>query len=130
MDLQETGAKAKKWGIRILVGGVLTAIAGSALYTFATLNFSYSQGERVGFVQKLSRKGWVCKTNEGELAMVNLAGQPAEKFFFTVRDDALVKKIEALDGHRVSLQYEEHRGIPSSCFGDTQYFIVGVAETK
>jgi hypothetical protein len=130
MDMKETGAKAKKWGIRILVGGVLVAVLGSALYTFATLNFSYSKGERVGFVQKLSKKGWLCKTNEGELAMVNIEGQQAEKFYFTVRDDALAQKIESFAGHRVALEYEEHKGVPSSCFGDTTYFIVGVNETK
>ncbi len=128
--MKETGAKAKKWGIRILVGGVLVAVLGSALYTFATLNFSYSKGERVGFVQKLSKKGWLCKTNEGELAMVNIEGQQAEKFYFTVRDDALAQKIESFAGHRVALEYEEHKGVPSSCFGDTTYFIVGVNETK
>ncbi len=93
LNLKETGAKAKKWGIRILVGGVLALIAGSALYTYGTLSFSYSKGERVGFVQKLSKKGWFCKTNEGELAMVNIEGQQAEKFYFTVRDDAVVQKI-------------------------------------
>ncbi len=130
LNLKETGAKAKKWGIRILVGGVLALISGSALYTYGTLSFSYSKGERVGFVQKLSKKGWFCKTNEGELAMVNIEGQQAEKFYFTVRDDAVVQKIESFAGHRVTLEYEEHKGIPSSCFGETPYFVVGVAETK
>jgi hypothetical protein len=130
MDLKETGAKAKKWGIRILVGGIVAAIAGTALYTWGSLTFSYSKGERVGFVQKISKKGWVCKTNEGELAMVNLAGQQAEIFRFTVRDDAVAAKIEALASHRVALQYEEHKGVPSSCFGDTTYFVTDVTETK
>jgi hypothetical protein len=130
MDLKDAGAKAKKWGIRILVGGVLAVVLGTALYTWASLSFSYSTGERVGFVQKLAKKGWLCKTDEGELAMVNMDGQQAEKFYFTVRDDALAQKIESFAGHRVSLQYEEHRGIPSSCFGETQYFVVGAAETK
>jgi hypothetical protein len=130
MDLKDAGAKAKKWGIRILVGGVLALVLGTALYTWASLSFSYSTGERVGFVQKLAKKGWLCKTDEGELAMVNMDGQQAEKFYFTVRDDALAQKIESFAGHRVSLQYEEHRGIPSSCFGETQYFVVGATETK
>ena len=130
MDLKATGAKAKKWGIRIVVGGILLAIAGTALYTFATLNYSYSKGDRVGFVQKLSQKGWLCKTNEGDLAMVNIVGQQAEIFHFTVRDDAVAKKIETFAGHKVALQYEEHRGVPSSCFGDTQYFVVDVSKAE
>jgi hypothetical protein len=130
MDLKETGAKAKKWAIRLVVGGLLLFVAGFALYTLATLNYSYSKGERVGFVQKLSQRGWLCKTNEGDLAMVNIVGQQAEIFHFTVRDDAVAKKIETFAGHKVALQYEEHRGVPSSCFGDTTSFVVDVSKAE
>jgi hypothetical protein len=130
MDIKDAGSTAKKWAIRIGVGSALLFVIGTGLYTLASLSYAYSKGERVGFVQKISKKGWVCKTNEGELAMVNIAGQPAEMFYFTVRDDALVKKIESFAGHRVALQYEEHKGVPSSCFGETAYFVVGVDETK
>jgi hypothetical protein len=130
MDLKQAGASSKKWAIRIIVGGGLLAVVGFVLYTFASLNYSYGKGERVGFVQKISKKGWVCKTNEGELAMVNMAGQQAEKFYFTVPDDALAQKIESFAGHRVSLQYEEHKGVPSSCFGDTSYFVVDATKTE
>jgi hypothetical protein len=130
MDLKEAGASSKKWAIRIGLGGTIVLVVGFGLYTFATLNFSYSKGERVGFVQKIAKKGWVCKTNEGELAMVNMAGQQAEKFYFTVRDDALAQKIESFAGHRVALQYEQHQGIPTSCFGDTQYFVIDANRTE
>ena len=104
-------------------------VVGSVLYTLATLNYSYSKGERVGFVQKLSKRGWLCKTEEGDLAMVNMAGQQAQMFSFTVRDDQVAKQIEDFSGHRVVLEYEEHRGIPSSCFGDTTYFVTSVRKT-
>ena len=130
MDLKEAGASSKKWAIRIGLGGTIVLVVGFVLYTFASLNFSYSKGERVGFVQKIAKKGWVCKTNEGELAMVNMAGQQAEKFYFTVRDDALAQKIESFAGHRVALQYEQHQGIPTSCFGDTQYFVIDANRTE
>ena len=130
MDLKKTGASAKKWAIRLVVGGVLLFVVGFGLYTYGTLSYSYSKGERVGFVQKLSQRGWMCKTNEGDLAMVNIAGQQAEIFHFTVRDDAMAKKIETFAGHRVALQYEEHRGVPSSCFGDTTYFVVDVSKAE
>ena len=130
MDLTQAKDEGKKWLLRVVVGGVLLVVVGSTLYTLFTINYSYSKGERVGFVQKLSKRGWVCKTNEGELAMVNIAGQQAQMFYFTVPSDEVAKQIESYAGHRVELQYEEHRGIPSSCFGDTQYFIVGVKETK
>jgi hypothetical protein len=130
MDLAKAQATGKKWLIRVVVWGVALAILGSALYTFASLSFAFSKGDRVGFVQKLSKKGWVCKTNEGELALVNMPGQQAEIFNFTVRDDAVVTQIDALAGHRVVLEYEEHKGVPSSCFGDTSYFVTGVHEAK
>ncbi len=130
MDLAKAGQESKKWLIRIAIGLVAGLVAGTSLYVFFTLNFAYSKGERVGFVQKLSKRGWVCKTNEGELAMVNMAGQQATIFLFTVPDDKLVGEIESLAGHRVSLDYEEHRGIPSSCFGETSYFVTGVKKVE
>jgi len=130
MDLKKTGASAKKWAIRLVVGGLLLFVVGFGLYTYGTLSYSYSKGERIGFVQKLSQRGWMCKTNEGDLAMVNIVGQQAEIFHFTVRDDAVAKKIETFAGHKVALQYEEHRGVPSSCFGDTTYFVVDVSKAE
>jgi hypothetical protein len=130
MDTTAIASGMKKWTTRLVAGGLVLFVLGSALYTAFTLKFSYSKGERVGFVQKLSRRGWLCKTNEGDLAMVNMPGQPAEMFYFTVHDDAVASQIEALSGHRVVLEYEEHRGIPSSCFGDTPYFVTGVHKTE
>jgi len=129
MDLAKARTEGTKWLARIAAGIVALVVVGSSLYVVFTLKFAYSTGERVGFVQKLSKRGWICKTNEGELAMVNMAGQQAQMFFFTVPDDAVVKQIESFAGHRVVLEYEEHRGIPSSCFGDTPYFVVNVKKT-
>jgi hypothetical protein len=91
-----------------------------------TLGFSYSSGERVGYVQKLSHKGWLCKTWEGELQMVAIPGSAPTIFTFSVRADSLARVIESAAGKQVSLQYEQHVGVPSSCFGDTEYFVVGV----
>jgi hypothetical protein len=129
MDLTKARTEGKKWLRRIVIATVLLVVVGSSLYMLFALKFSYSTGERVGFVQKLSKRGWVCKTNEGEMAMVNMAGQQAQMFLFTVRDDAVVTQIEELAGHRVLLEYEEHRGLPTSCFGDTEYFVVHVKKT-
>ncbi len=92
------------------------------LYTWLAVTWSYSAGERAGYVQKFSKKGWVCKTWEGELAMINMPGTLTEKFNFTVHDEAVVKKINESMGKRVSLVYEEHVGIPTTCFGDTGHF--------
>lgn len=98
-----------------------------ALYTWAALSWVYSSGERVGYVQKLSEKGFVCKTFEGELVLVSMPGTQAEKFLFTVKNQAIANKINESIGKRVSLTYEEHKGIPSSCFGETSYFVQKVS---
>lgn len=99
-----------------------------AAYTWVTLHWSYSRGSRAGFVQKFSERGWVCKTWEGELAIVNMPGSLQQVFPFTVRDEAVVKKINELMGRRVALTYEQHQGVPTSCFGETEYFVVDVVE--
>lgn len=87
---------------------------------------SYSNGERVGYVQKISRKGWTCKTWEGELTMVSIPGTSPQIFPFSVRDDSIARKLNDAAGKRVALEYEQHKGVPSRCFGETEYFITGV----
>ena len=109
-----------------LFGAIGLIIALAAMYVWLTLAWSYSEGERPGYVQKFSKKGWLCKTWEGELAMVAMPGSLAEKFQFTVRDAAVATKVEKTMGKRVALAYEEHRGVPSTCFGDTDHFVVDV----
>ncbi|MFN4290076.1 MAG: hypothetical protein ACK4E7_04265 [Permianibacter sp.] len=109
---------------------VLVLLLLFGLYTWLVLSWSYSQGERAGYVQKLSEKGWLCKTWEGELAMINVPGTLTEKFAFTVRDEATVEKINRSLGKRVALIYEQHVGIPSSCFGETGYFVTDVREVQ
>jgi hypothetical protein len=109
--------------LKILMGLVLIPIGLLALYTWATLTWTYSSGERAGYVQKLSQKGFVCKTYEGELVLVSMPGTQAEKFMFTVRDDAVAKRINETVGKRVRLIYEEHIGVPTSCFGETGYYV-------
>ena len=109
---------------------VLGVLALLALYIFIALNWSYSTGERAGFLQKVSNKGWICKTWEGELSLVAMPGAAPEKFLFTVRDEAIAQKITAAAGKRVTLNYEQHKGLPTSCFGDTDYFVTGVTEIE
>ena len=107
-----------------------SAIALFSLYVYIVLNWSYSSGERAGFLQKVSYKGWICKTWEGELSLVAMPGAAPEKFLFTVRDEAIAQKVSAAAGNRVTLNYEQHKGLPSSCFGDTDYFVVDVKEIE
>ena len=102
---------------------IVVLVAGYFLFVF---NWSYSEGERAGWIQKFSNKGWLCKTWEGEMAMVSMPGSMSEKFFFTVWDDATAEQINKLMGKRVSLHYEEKVGIPTSCFGETRYYATKV----
>ena len=105
---------------------LVSAIALFSLYVYIALNWSYSSGERAGFLQKVSHKGWICKTWEGELSLVAMPGSAPEKFLFTVRDEVVAQKVSAAAGKRVTLNYEQHKGLPSSCFGDTEYFVIDV----
>lgn len=110
----------------ILLLVFISAILLFLLYAWLSLTFDYSEGERAGFVQKFSRRGWICKTWEGELAMVNLPGAMPEIFQFSVRDDAVAARVNETLGRRVRLHYEQHKGIPTSCFGETEYFVTAV----
>jgi len=109
--------------VKWLLLTIVAIVALTALYIWAALTWSYSVGERAGWVQKFSHKGWICKTWEGELALVNMPGATQEKFFFTVRDDAVAAQITKVMGKRVSLHYEEKMGLPTSCFGETRHFV-------
>jgi hypothetical protein len=112
--------------VKVLVSIIVLAILGAAGFTWLTLHWAYSQGDRAGYVQKLSQKGWLCKTWEGEMAMVTIPGTMAEKFLFTVPSNDIAAKINASLGKRVALHYQQHKWIPSSCFGDTEYFVTDV----
>jgi hypothetical protein len=112
--------------VQYLLLGLVLIVLAFAAYLWLMLSWSYSTGERAGFMQKLSKKGWVCKTWEGELSLVALPGAAPEKFFFTVRDAAVAASINAAVGKRVVLDYEQHRGLPGSCFGETDYFVTTV----
>jgi hypothetical protein len=114
-------------GVRALLILIVLLAAGSAGWSWLTLNWSYADGERAGVLQKFSHKGWICKTDEGELAMYIVAGVAPQIWNFTVRDAGVVAQINSLVGRRVQLHYTEHRGLPSSCFGDTRYFVDKVA---
>jgi hypothetical protein len=109
--------------VTVLLGAPLGLFAA---YTLVVLNWSYSTGQRAGYVQKISRRGYVCKTWEGTLYTDIARGFRSDSFSFTVRSDSLAQVIETLGGKRVAVSYEQHIGLPSSCFGDTEYFVTGV----
>jgi len=106
--------------------GVVLIVGAVALYTWATLNWAYSEGTRAGVLQKFDHKGWLCKTYEGELALYVVGGLAPQIWYFSVRDPKTVDALEQAVGQKVQLHYTEHRGVPSSCFAETQYFVDGV----
>jgi hypothetical protein len=111
---------------KVLVGLLVLIVLGLAGFSWLALHWTYSEGERAGYVQKLSKKGWLCKTWEGEMAMVTMPGTVAEKFSFTVPSETVAAKLNAAVGKRLAVHYQQHKWIPSSCFGDTEYFVTDV----
>jgi hypothetical protein len=117
--------KRNKWLTALSILLLIPAII-IALWIWVALGYTYASGERAGYIQKISKKGWVCKTWEGELAMANLPGTMPQIFAFTVRNDSVAEILEKNIGKQVSITYEQHRGIPTTCFGETEYFVTRV----
>ncbi len=116
----------RKWLFLAIAALVVVPPLVFAAWASATLGFSYSSGERSGYIQKVSHKGWLCKTYEGELAVQSLPGAAPEVWNFSVRDKNVVDQIDALSGDKVVLTYEQHKGVPSQCFGETEYYVTSV----
>ena len=110
-----------------LGGWVLLLLAlllvGTGLWTWLTLSWAYSDGERAGVLLKFSRRGWVCKTEEGELAQYVVAGVSPQIWDFSVRDAAVAAQLNKVVGRQVQLHYTEHKGVPTGCFADTRYYV-------
>jgi hypothetical protein len=116
--------RAKRWLIRATLLLLVAVVVVFAAWTWIALSFTYSHGDRAGYVQKLSKKGWVFKTWEGELAMANLPGAMPEVFHFSIRDEAVAQRLQSALGRRVRITYDEHLGVPLNWFGETPYFVV------
>jgi len=125
-DTSAPSRKRRRWGLIASLIVLLVPALVFGAWSWITLSYSYSKGERAGYVQKFSQKGWLCKTWEGELAMVNLPGTMTEIFRFSVRNDSIASLLEKNVGKRVSVSYEQHRGVPNSCFAETEYYITNV----
>ncbi len=110
----------------ILLGIIIAPVVLFAAYTFVAVKWSYSEGDRAGTLQKFSRKGWLCKTWEGELMQPTAPGVAPTIWYFTVRDDETAGLVKAGLGEHIVLHYREHRGLPSTCFGDTRYWVDSV----
>lgn len=125
-DKPATSHWTRRRGLIVLLVVLLVPVLIFGAWSWITLNYSYSKGERAGYVQKISKKGWLCKTWEGELAMANLPGTMPEIFSFSVRNASVARLLEKNAGKKVSISYEQHRGVPTSCFAETGYYITNV----
>ena len=112
----------RRWLVRLLLLVPFLALVIAVLWTWFTLSWSYSEGERAGVLQKFSKKGWICKTYEGELALYVVGGVSPQIWYFSTRDEELAAKLSKAVGERIQLHYEEHRGVPTNCFAETPYF--------
>lgn len=115
----------RHWAWTTAVVVVVIPVLVFTIWATITLHYTYSTGERAGFLQKLSKRGWICKTWEGEIQLTAIPGAAPEKFAFTVRSDSIADVLNAMAGQHVVLTYEQHVGVPTSCFGDTEYYITG-----
>lgn len=119
--LEATGNRVGGFAKALLIVLALV-LAGIALWTWFSLSWSYSEGDRAGVLQKFSRKGWICKTYEGELALYVVGGVSPQIWYFSTRDEELAAKLSKSVGEKIQLHYEEHRGVPTNCFAETPYF--------
>jgi hypothetical protein len=126
MTAPQPGFIRRHWIPTVLSLMVVTPILIFILWAAITLNYSYSKGTRAGILQKVSKRGWLCKTWEGELQMTAIPGAAPEKFIFSARSDSIAAVLSQMSGQHVVLTYEQHKGVPGSCFGDTEYFITDV----
>jgi hypothetical protein len=119
---QSSPRKRRRWKW-IVAAVLLLPVLVVILYTTVALSWAYSEGQRAGYLQKFSRKGWLCKTWEGELALTTVPGVAPTMWNFTVRNEATARQVNLAIGRRVVMYYQEHRGVPTTCFGDTPYFV-------
>lgn len=119
-----TGSIGARIG-KILAVVLLLILVSIGLWTWFSLSWAYSEGERAGTLQKFSERGWLCKTYEGELALYVVGGVAPQIWYFSTRDATVAKTLSSAVGQNIRLQYSEHRGVPTSCFAETAYFATG-----
>lgn len=117
-------------GKKIFTIVLLLILAALALFIWWNYYYTYSDGSRSGLLQKFSRRGNLFKTYEGEMILNSVRGNAnapvaSEKFFFTVMDDGVAKKLQDLQGRSVTLFYKEKK---STVFwrGDSPYIVDSV----
>ena len=130
MGVDDYGRKRRGRFSRILGILLVLVLVIAAGWTWFSLSWAYSEGERAGILQKFSKKGWVCKTYEGELALYVVGGVAPQIWDFSTRDEKVAQQLGAAVGDHVRIHYTEHRGVPTSCFAETPYFVESVERVQ
>ncbi len=99
-------------------------------FSYWKYSFTYSDGYRAGLLQKFSRKGTIFKTYEGEMILSSVQSSSnialaSEKFFFSVTDENVAKKLEKLQGEHVVVHYKE-KNSALMWRGDSPYLVDSV----
>ena len=92
--------------------------------------YDYSEGYRAGLLQKVSYRGNIFKTYEGEMILSSVQSNTnvalaSEKFLFSVKDKNTAIRLEQLQGKYVVVHYHEKNGKLPWC-GDTKYMVDSV----
>ena len=100
---------------------ILLIVAGLVYWFFFNV---YSDGERKGTLIKLTKKGNVFKTIEGEMWLSCRQVVNAEEFYFSITDKALTDSLTNLQDECVQVTYIQHRkSLPWR--GDSEYIVTG-----
>lgn len=106
----------------------------SCIGTYFYFNYTYSEGNRAGVLIKFSQKGYIFKTNEGELNLgsinaVNGSGIVNSAWPFSVTDKNIAKQLSNMEGKMIKVHYKEKiKNLPWQ--GETKYFVDSVTEVK
>ena len=129
---QLTNQKRKRSGTvkRIVIYSVLGLVLIGALVIFWRYYYTYSDGNRFGLLQKFSHKGNLFKTYEGEMILSSINSNQnvpiaSEKFYFSVTDKEVAKKLDDLQGHHVTVHYLQKNN-PAFWRGESEYIVDSV----
>ncbi len=93
-------------------------------------SWTYSEGTRSGNLIKVSTKGVVFKSFEGELNLGGvrmLEGLEGNIWSFTILNDDVAQGVKEFEGKRVKVYYKErYKTMPWS--GDTNYIVTDIEE--
>lgn len=115
--------KILKWTASIVV--IILAI-----FIYWRYFYTYSEGYRAGLLQKFSSKGTIFKTYEGEIILSSISSTrdvaiASEKFYFTLKNKALVRQFDMMQGQNVIVHYKQ-KNAPLFFRGDSEYLVDSV----